>query len=441
VLACVSLALTLTLPRSAAAEPPPWERQLVYAVEAFDGLGYASTFAPASEDTIYLLADEDNALSPRFTMVYYWPLSRRYRADWKALNEPVEAESLEILSDQRVIQTLSPTSFSLVFPKGYSSRVSELCWGAEAEERYADFLKRREEHRRQMLEYRNAMREYHRAFAEYISAMLDEKVVEKPPAPTPPEEPPPFLLVVTPPTRGFIVNLPEGSYSIRLRGTEGQVIPDSEKRLVVFSHRRKGVGYNIIPESRWTKPERSDDPQDTIYVGGKGNAALYLQPFLEAEFNEARYLGLLDPQDHSGSEDRWLWVHLEPYSSVVMAVFDSAGGQEIARVEERPYYVVQLPERSLGYRVVEHQPEEVGDERPTFRAFKLSLTGQEERLLIRLLDARGRAVEGSQREIRRLPDAFSPLLGLWLCAPLLAGLASFLWRRSRLRRMAKVGTT
>lgn len=437
VITCSTLILVLAMTHSVLADTPIAERQLVYALEAFEGVGYVSGFAPLSEDTIYLLADRDSALSPRYTMVYYWPLTRSYRADWNALNEVVDANSLEILQGQQVVQTISPTVFSLVFPEGYASRKSELHWGDDAQKAYLRFQQQRKEYYIRMREYQDAIQEYKRAFEKYMDAMLDETITEKPPAPIRPEAPPPFLLVVTPPMQGFRVNLPAGKYRIRLRGPGGEIIPGSEKKLVVFTHRRQGIGYNLLPESRWTKPERSDDPQETIYVDGKSNAALYFQPFLEAEFNEAYYRSLLDPQDHSGSEDRWVWAYLEAYSKATMLLFDPRRG-ELSRLEEKPYSVIQVPGPRLGYEVVEYQPEAGSDQRPTFRGFELKLTDRRGRLILWLEDSTGAVVEGSQREIRWLPQHHPPIQYLWLCTPLLVGFGLSLWRRSRVGHIAKL---
>ena len=436
-IACGALTLVLAIMPWALADTPPSERQLAYALEVFEGVGYASSFAPLSEDTIYLLAGRDNALSPRYTMIYYWPLSRAYHADWNVLNEPVEADWLEILRGRSSIQNISPTVFSVAFPDGYGSRKSELYWGEDAEEGYLRFQEQRKEYYVRMREYRNAMQEYQRAYEEYTDAMLDETITEKPPAPIRPEEPLPFLLVVTPPTQGFRINLPPGNYRIGLKGTEGEIIPGSEKRLVVFSHRRQGIGYNILPESRWTKPERSDDPQETIYVDGKSNAALYLQPFLEAEFNEAHYRSLLDPQDHSGGENRWVWAHFEAYGQATMSLFDPGGDEEPFLLEEKPFNVIQSPGQRLGYEVVEYKPETMGGQRPAFTGFELRLTDQQGRLAFWLLDPGGAVVEGSEREVRWIPQHRPLIQYLWLCAPLFTGLSAYLFRRSQVKRMTR----
>jgi hypothetical protein len=87
--------------------------------------------------------------------------------------------------------------------------------------------------------------------------------------------------------------------------------------------------------------------------------------------------------------------------------------------------------------VVEYQAETMSGQRPTFTGFELSLTNREGRLTIWLMDPTGAVVTGSEREVRWLPQHRPLIQYLWLCSPLLAGLGSFLWRRSRVGRMAK----
>lgn len=420
---------------SISAETPALEKQLVYALEVYDGVGYASNFAPANEETIYLLADHSNAFSPRNTMVYYWAITRSYKADWDELNEPVESATLEILQGETVVQELPPTVFSVVLPEGHGSRKSYLLWGADAELGYPSFLEEFREYYVQVRNYQNAYQEYQNAYDKYQDALLDETVVEKPTAPVRPVEPAPFLKVVIPPSFGFQVNLPEGVYRIRLKDLDGLTIPDSEKKLVVFSHRRTGIGYKIIPESRWTKPERSDDPQQTIYVMGGSNAAIYLQPFFEAEYNEAYYRGLLDTQDHSGATDRWAWAHMEPFFRATMTMSSENGAGESEMIGEKPFYVIQMPGPRLGYQVVEYDPETMGGQRPTFVGFEVGLERDDWKVTIGLVDQDGVVVEGSAREIRWVPAKRPVIQYLWLSFPLLVGSIVFVLRRSRTRRL------
>ena len=237
-----------------------------------------------------------------------------------------------------------------------------------------------------------------------------------------------------PPSFGFQVNLPEGDYRIRLKDLDGQIIPDSEKKIVVFSHRRTGIGYKIIPESRWTIPERSDDPQETIYVMGGSNAAIYLQSFYEAEYNDAYYRGLLDTQDHSGATDRWTWAHMEALHQATMTISGVNGVGELDMIEEKPFNVVQMPGPRLGYQVLEYDQETMGGQRPTFVGFEFGLERDDRKVMISLIDQDGVVVEGSEREIRWVPEKRPAIQFLWLCLPLLVGSIIFILRRSRTKR-------
>jgi hypothetical protein len=433
VICCLLVLFFIGVP-SIAAEAPTLVEELVYALEVYDGVGYASNFAPKNEDTIYLLADHPNAFSPRNTMVYYWAITRSYKADWDELNEPIDTATLEVMQGQNVIQTISPSVFSLVLPEGHGSRKSYLLWGADAERGYPDFLEEFRQYYVQVRAYQEAYQAFQNAYDEYQDALLDETVVEKPPAPVRPVEPPPFLKIVVPPSFGFQVNLPEGNYRIRLKDPQGQIIPDSEKKLVVFSHRRTGIGYKIIPESRWTRPERSDDPQQTIYVMAGSNAAIYLQPFYEAEYNEAHYRGLLDTQDHSGAADRWAWAHMEPYYQATMTLSPGNDSVDLETIGEKPFFVIQMPGPRLGYQVVEYDPLTMGGQRPTFVGFEVGLERDDQKVTIGLVDQDGVVVEGSQREIRWVPEQRPVIQYLWLCLPLLVGSIIFGLRRSRTKR-------
>jgi hypothetical protein len=417
--------------QSALAETPPAERQLVYALEVFEGFGYASTFGPVNEEVIYLLADHDNALSPRYTMVYYWPLTRSYRTDWETLNEPVVDATLQVFSDGELFTSEAATVFSVEFPGGYGSRDSSLHWGSAAGTLFERTNIERIDYYSAVREYQTEYQDYQERYEDYLDAMLDETITDKPSAPEEPREPEPYLKMVTPPTIGFRLNLPVGDYKIEIINPEGEIIPGSEKEIVVFSHRRTGIGYNIIPESRWTQPERSDDPLETIYVDSVSNKALYLQPFIEAEFNEAYYLGLLDPQDHSGSVDRWIWAHFDPYSPGTLVLVDRATGDELMLVEEMPFKIIQTPGPQLGYQVVEFSGEISSTQRPSFVGYEIDLANMRDKVIFRLLDMDGDVVQGSEREIRWLPRGRPFVQYLWIGTPILVGGLIILWRKSR----------
>lgn len=87
---------SILLARPSRADLTDRERQFVYGLNVFTATEYVSTFAPASIDTIYVLADHVGVLDPKFTEVYFWPITNDYRADWTALNELVPG-TLEVL--------------------------------------------------------------------------------------------------------------------------------------------------------------------------------------------------------------------------------------------------------------------------------------------------------------------------------------------------------
>ena len=110
---------------------PKYEEQFVYHLRPFDGKGYPETFIPRSEDTIYLLADTPNVVSPRVTLVYFWPLAGKFVAAFKQLNEPLEG-TLEIFSVQKKIREIGRSEFVLFYPNGIMGETAQLLQGKDA---------------------------------------------------------------------------------------------------------------------------------------------------------------------------------------------------------------------------------------------------------------------------------------------------------------------
>ncbi len=94
------------------AQVPELRERLVYSLTVFNGRGYGGEFTSYTEDTIYLIADEDNAISPRITLVYFRPITGKYVAGFQALNEEVEG-TLEILKGGKVIEALEKASYEI----------------------------------------------------------------------------------------------------------------------------------------------------------------------------------------------------------------------------------------------------------------------------------------------------------------------------------------
>lgn len=424
----------VTLATPAGAQAPPKERQFVYGVNAFDGKGFAGTFYPRHVKTMYLMADVPNVVAPRYTLVYFWPITNEYRADWDGLNEAVQGV-LEVLQGDRVVQQLEQTRYVIQYPDGLDGPPL-LYVGQEAEARYARFQEERRAYRDRLEAYTQARLAYQEALQQ---AMRDREQGKAVTLPSPPEEPEPFTFFSTPVNDGFVLSLPAGVYRIRVRLPDGTILPESQRQLVVFSHRRQGIGYTVIPQSRWTTPEQADDPARVIYA--RPGTVMYLQPFVAREYNELYFTRLSSPQSTAGSEDRWVWSYLAPHEGGSLEV--RAGGGEAVRVERRPYRVRQLPGPALGYEVLEYDPDnpEMGTRSPDFWGYPVHVEPGRKTYTIRLVDEAGEEVPGSARQVRVLFTANGWALFLVPLIPLTFGISVIAWRReqrSQARKRAAV---
>lgn len=346
------LALTLLLLAviPTQAQEPDKVKAFVYSGQVFNDLGHVSVFYPPSVDTIYLLADQQNILSPRWTLVYFWPLTNAYKADWSSMNQIVTG-TLEILDGDEVAATIPVEPvFSNIYTAG----------------------------------------------------------------------------------RGSVVNLPAGRYDVRLRADDGSIVPGSRRKLVVFEARRRGLGYQIVPQEKWTRPERTDEPKDVIYA--REGTAFYLQPMEKREYNELYYARLEDPQSQSGHKDRWTWVYVRPFEEAGNLILDF--GDQTVEALAKPYRVEQLPGPVLGYRVVDYDPA-TEKHPPDLVAYQLFVDANHASYRLRLQDADGRPVFGSRRQVRRVSDINSWALYFLAGLPLTIGGLCLVSRRERLEASRK----
>jgi len=413
---------------------PLRQEQLVYSFNVFDGKGWSGGFCPQSEDTIYLIANKYNAVSARKTLIYFWPITAKYLAAWRTLNEDVEG-ILEILKDGKVIEKLEKKDTVLCYPEGYWSEKVELYVGDKANEWYQKYKKAEDAYYKALEKYYEARTEYRKKLNEFFEEVKKRREagekgpldIEIPKEPKPPEGP---NFYVTNPTKNYVINLPVGRYQIRLRAADGTIVEGSEKNILVFVARRKGgVGYKIIPGNRWTKEEECNDPANVIYAAGKN--LLYFRPYWQNEYNELYHNKLLDPQNE-GRIESWKWVHTEPIKDVFLLFYGE--DKLLSKVEKKPYKVEQVPGPELGYNIVEFKGQETSWNKPTFEGHLVTLSEDLPKQGYRVyLQKKGdkKLILESEREIRLVNKKNVDFLYYLSIFPLIVGGIVFTvrWRR------------
>jgi len=433
----VFFGLLLHLQATSMAQAPIMSEQFVYSLNVYNGKGYGGGFTPQTEDTIYLIANENSAISARTTLVYFWPITAKFMAGWQTLNEEIVG-TLEILKDGKLIKSLKKQDNSLYYPEGYWGETSVLSIDEDAHSYYEKYKKATEEYYQKISEFYKARIEYQKKMDEFLQEIKKRREAEEeftseeieksiPKEPKPPE-PPKFYS--TEPRKDYIINLPVDSYRIRIRAEDGTIIQDSQKNLVVFTSRRTGgTGYEIIPGNRWTMREPCDDPARIIYAAGKNT--LYFNPFTQDEYNELYYNKLVDPQN-PGRVERWRWVHITPIKDVTLLFLK--GKEVLQRVKRLPYSVKQIPGPTLGYDIIEYDQEKQPYEKPTFEGYKMDLSPTLENTgyQINLEKKTGGFFKGGKREVRLVRKENSRLLYALSIFPLIIGVVIFLERRRRL---------
>jgi hypothetical protein len=424
--------LLASLAAAADAQAPARERQFVYGLNLFDGVHFSGGFAPPGVDTLYLLADHASVVDPKRTEVYFWPLENRYRADFAALNELVPGV-LEISRGSRQVATVELTGYVIQLDQASPGSGARLYLGEAARAARARFETERADYLRRLREYTDANEASSRRLAELRArAARGERVtVADPPVP-----PVPLALFSTELLRGFPLRLPAGEYRIRIRAPGGAIVPDSERRLVAIVPRRHGVGYDVVPQEKWTIPDQANDPASIIYT--RPGAVIYLQPYGELEFNALEYARLRDPQDREATPNRWTWVRVLPITGATMLL--RRGGQEERRALG-DFTVRQLPGAALGYTVVPFEqppgdppPGGPGPRQPDLTAFRITAPAGRDRFRLRLIDTEGRELPGSGRDVIVTTTVADWQLALPVLLPLMFGLTVALWRRGQLQR-------
>lgn len=235
-------------------------------------------------------------------------------------------------------------------------------------------------------------------------------------SPTEPQAPRDYIVPPVSPQDGFILNLPEGEYRIRFTDTDGTVMETSERKIVAFKKRRaEGIGFEVIPGDKWTRPEESKTPASVLYVDG--STGLYLRPFYQQEYNDLYYEKLIK-NDAKGNPNVMKWVRTQ---QVPKAQFEVTGFGSPQTVTEEPYYVEQAKGAQLGYTIVPYDPEGAHKDRePSLIAFHIPVSQQARLIKLQVRDKDGSLLPGSERQIRVIGGSrLRPVLVLMTLLPLL----------------------
>lgn len=412
----------------ARAQESTTESALVYGINAAIPGGFVGTFAPPSVDTIYLLDGQTSVISPRLTDISFWPITNEYRANWNARNEPMPG-TLEISRDGSMIAEVAPTDYTIHVTPKEGTPSAELFLGPEAATAEERFRARQAAFQEASSAYREAELEWIDAVATATARQQEGQTVEPPP---PPEMPDPIGVFSNGLNQGFPIALEPGAYDIRLRDADGQTVPESEKSLVVFAPRRTGVGYTVVPETRWTTPLESPSPSDVI--AGEAASTLFLEPHQAREYPAREWALLNEPQRSAADVGGWEWVNGELLVDGVLEIV--AGDHVIDQRTLTPFTVRQFPGSQLGYEVIEFDAAAASSsvsapQAPDFVAFPLHLDEAGEQFQVRVATPEGELLSGSERQISVPTNPpFSRLLLLPI-VPLVLGAMAIANRRRR----------
>ena len=412
----------------AVAQEPERTEAFVYATQYYDGLVYSSAMAPPDTDTIYLPANVQNIIAPRRTLIYFWPLTNRFLADWNALNELVQGQ-LEIYQGSELINTVELTNYVIQYDADDPINTLNLFTGTEAEARNLAFTSLQKQYQQELFQYYEAQQAW-RQERDAIIRDAEPGSLDPDSLPDPPEPIPPFSLFSTEMREGYAVSLPEGEYRIQLRTENGEIVPESQKELVIFDKIRDAVAYTVVPEDRWTRPEESNDPDSVIYA--VPGTRLYLEPYRMSQFNELQYTRMGNPQDVVARADRTMPVVFDPYPAESMRLLN--GNRPLATILVESFSVQQLPGDSLGYEVKVFDSATMAES--SFDGFQIDFATRTA-YTIELLDDGGEPIAGSTRNVRLLYSSRAWMVYALSVLPFAVGLVVLWQRRQAVREVSQ----
>ena len=387
---------------SVQAQQPELTETIVYGINATTpGQVFANLSPPQVED-IYILANRVSIISPRLTMVYFWPLTQRYRGHWEELNEPLDGV-LEIIQDDHVVSTVNLTTYTVHYAVAGSTK-GELYIGREAVEADSQFYFSRESSLQAMAEFRQARLQWLENSRTAQIAGERVPIREEPPRPTT------FTTLSVGLQQGFPLNLETGEYQIRMRGAQNEIIPGSHRTVHVFESRQTSLGFEIIPEEHWTIPEQVNDA--TAVIPAEPGSIIYLTPRLMHEYPALAIERLRDTQFSGAVEDKWHWVTDFDYIHSPHDVLEIIRrGKLVEQITYASYSVRFALDRESGYEILRY---DVDTPRLTpnvdIIGYRVEMPRRIDNFTIRLKTETDPPYEGTVRKVRVLPEDLSPFI-------------------------------
>ena len=418
----LSILLLVACGAALSAQAPEKKENMIYAVGAFEGKDYTGTFVREEADTVYLIANESNFLNVRKTLIYFWPITQEWKADYDTLNENFLNGKIELTDSSGKKQILEPVKYTYYNSPGEYEVNWQVFLDAAAD---AEF----EKYQKMMKDYWDASDEFNqkqiRAEMEFneliseigkmrkagqdISALVEKaQLYADEGVGDPPGRPGYYVRSVE---QAFHFNLEPGEYRIRFLTESGEVMEGSDKKAILHKKRREnGIGYDVIPADKWTRPEISQTPSAVLYIDGSTD--LFLRPFFQDEFNDLFYNKTIR-NDAKGNPELMTWVKIQQVPKPMLELILPKNKTE--SLEEKPYYVEQVKGSALGYKIVPFDPEgKHKDREPSLWAYHIPMGKDTSVIKLRLQDKEGEPLFGGEREIRVVSRSSALMLGLIL---------------------------